>query len=110
MDHSRPYPAGTQDAECLPRQVGAQKHERFPIFKFPGTHKFIRFNRPAGNCHHKSEGVLGNCIGKNLGSIGNDYSPLFRGGQVNVIVSHGEIGEDFCLWRGIKYISVNLVR
>ena len=100
MGHKRADAAGAHYAECFAEELGTKQELRFPLFISVRANVAVAFRHPPRRRHHKSKRVFGDGLRHNVGRIGDSYALGGRRFDIDIIIAHGVVGNDFKLVAG----------
>jgi hypothetical protein len=76
-----------------PGHIAAQKQIRPPSGELPGSSELVRLDGSARGREDEQHGQIGGGVGENARCIADDDLVAGRGGNVDVVVTHGVVGD-----------------
>ena len=96
------------DPECFPTEADAFPSERlYPVFPCAGADVAIGFGDAAGHVEDQSHGVIGGGFGKSGRGVRRNDVALPQRHEVEVVDSHGGVGDHFQVRRGGDEFAVD---
>ena len=103
-------PAHPHDSQGLGKDVMPQHQHRFPAGEASGAQIVIAFHNAPGAAHDQSPGEIGSALGEHSGSVADRDAALGGKLHIDVIESHGVVGDAFKARPGGKHVAVDGVR
>ena len=106
---ARPIASAADDAQLLAAELAAEHEIERPAFPAVGANQPVSFGDPPGHAQNHRPGQLGDRFGQHIGRVGDDDAALPGGGDVDVVVAHGDVGHDLQRCAGIHDLTVDSV-
>src|SRR5262245_49977624 len=103
-------PPIADNPQRLSGQAGSEEQIEVPTTEFAGAQKCVSFDNPPGDGKNQSPGQIRRGISQNIGSVGDINPTLLRRGQIDIVITHRDIGDDLQSGSGGNYFPVNLIR
>jgi len=92
------------DAESFSPNIGTAVLVEIPALPVPCPDILIGFDDAARDSEHERPGEVGGGFVEDAGSVGNQYATARAGGDVDVVVANGYIGDDAELGGGTQRV------
>ena len=103
-------PTHPDDSELAALDAGAEHHEHPPRPRLTGPDQPFPLRQPARDHQDQRHRQVGGGVGEHARRVGHDHAPARAGGDVDVVESDRDIGDDPQIGRGIEEGVVDLVR
>ena len=94
LRHRLPMRPEPDDAELPAAQLHAEQLVERPSLPVAAPQHPLAFAQPAGHGQDQRQREIGRGIRQDVRRVGDDDAPLTRGGDVDVVVADGDVGDD----------------
>ena len=100
LGHRAADAADADEAELLAAQLHAEHVIERPAAPLAGAHHALAFAEPPRDREDQAPGEIGARVGQHVGRVGHDNAARAAGGDVDVVVADGDVGDDLQLRPG----------